>query len=51
MLKNFFDKGLDDLCVTRTTIDWGIKVPFDPKHTVYVWLDALTNYITKLGYN
>lgn len=50
MLKNFFDKGLDDLCVTRTTIDWGIKVPFDPKHTVYVWLDALTNYITKLGY-
>lgn len=50
MLKNFFDEGLDDLCVTRTTIDWGIKVPFDPKHTVYVWLDALTNYITKLGY-
>lgn len=50
MLKNFFDKGLEDLCVTRTTIDWGIKVPFDPKHTVYVWLDALTNYITKLGY-
>ena len=50
MIKNFFDKGLEDLCVTRTTIDWGIKVPFDPKHTVYVWLDALTNYITKLGY-
>lgn len=50
MLKNFFDKGLEDLCVTRTTIDWGIRVPFDPKHTVYVWLDALTNYITGLGY-
>ena len=50
MIKNFFDKGLEDLCVTRTTIDWGIRVPFDPKHTVYVWLDALTNYITALGY-
>lgn len=50
MVKNFFEKGLEDLCVTRTTIDWGIKVPFDPKHTVYVWLDALTNYITGLGY-
>jgi len=50
MIKNFFDKGLEDLCVTRTTIDWGIRVPSDPKHTVYVWLDALTNYITGLGY-
>ena len=50
MIKNFFDKGLEDLCVTRTTIDWGIRVPFDPKHTVYVWLDALTNYINGLGY-
>ena len=50
MIKNFFDKGLEDLCVTRTTVDWGIKVPFDPKHSVYVWLDALTNYITGLGY-
>ncbi len=50
MLKNFFEKGLEDLCVTRTTIDWGIKVPFDTKHVVYVWLDALTNYITGLGY-
>ena len=50
MIKNFFDKGLEDLCVTRTTIDWGIRVPSDPKHTVYVWLDALTNYITALGY-
>ena len=50
MIKNFFDKGLEDLCVTRTSVDWGIKVPFDPKHSVYVWLDALTNYITGLGY-
>lgn len=50
MIKNFFDKGLEDLCVTRTTIDWGIRVISDPKHTVYVWLDALTNYITALGY-
>lgn len=50
MIKNFFDKGLEDLCVTRTTIDWGIRVTSDPKHTVYVWLDALTNYITALGY-
>ena len=50
MLKSFFEKGLEDLCVSRTTIDWGIKVPFDPKHVVYVWLDALTNYITGLGY-
>lgn len=50
MLNNFFNKGLEDLCVTRTSVDWGIKVPFDPKHTVYVWLDALTNYITGLGY-
>ena len=50
MIKNFYDKGLEDLCVTRTSVDWGIKVPFDPKHSVYVWLDALTNYITGLGY-
>lgn len=50
MIKNFFEKGLEDLCVTRTTIDWGIRVISDPKHTVYVWLDALTNYITALGY-
>ena len=50
MINNFFNKGLEDLCVSRTTIDWGIKVPFDPKHTVYVWLDALTNYISALGY-
>ena len=50
MIKNFFNKGLEDLCVSRTTVDWGIKVPFDSKHTVYVWLDALTNYISALGY-
>ena len=50
MINNFFNKGLDDLCISRTTIDWGIRIPFDPKHTVYVWLDALTNYITALGY-
>ena len=47
---NFVESGLDDLCVSRTTFDWGIKVPFDQKHVVYVWLDALTNYITALGY-
>ncbi len=50
MMKNFFEKGLDDLCVSRTSIKWGIQVPFDPKHVIYVWLDALTNYITGLGY-
>ncbi len=46
----FIKAGLDYLCVTRTSISWGIPVPFDPKHVVYVWLDALTNYITALGY-
>ena len=50
MINNFFNKGLEDLCISRTTIDWGIKVPFDEKHTIYVWLDALTNYISALGY-
>lgn len=50
MLKNFFQKGLEDLCVSRTTVKWGIPVPFDPKHTVYVWLDALVNYLTGVGY-
>lgn len=50
MIKNFFEKGLTDLCVSRTTINWGIKVPFNEKHTVYVWLDALVNYISGLGY-
>ncbi len=50
MLNNFIKPGLQDLCVSRTSFDWGIKVPFDPKHVVYVWIDALTNYITALGY-
>ncbi|WFD10473.1 methionine--tRNA ligase [Tepidibacter hydrothermalis] len=50
MLNNFLKAGLDDLCVSRTTFDWGIKVPVDSKHVVYVWLDALCNYITALGY-
>ena len=50
MLNNFLIPGLQDLCVSRTSIKWGIPVDFDPKHTVYVWLDALTNYITALGY-
>lgn len=47
---NFIKSGLDDLCVTRTSFTWGIPVDFDPKHVVYVWLDALTNYITAMGY-
>ncbi|MBR3198713.1 MAG: methionine--tRNA ligase [Bacilli bacterium] len=46
----FIEQGLDDLCVSRTSFDWGIKVPFDEKHVIYVWLDALTNYITFIGY-
>lgn len=50
MISNFLEKGLDDLSVTRTTFDWGIKVPFDEKHVIYVWVDALCNYITALGY-
>ncbi len=50
MINNFIKPGLEDLCVTRTSFDWGIKVPSDPKHVIYVWLDALTNYITALGY-
>ncbi|MCP4336673.1 MAG: methionine--tRNA ligase [Mycoplasma sp.] len=49
--KNFIEKGLEDLSVTRTTFDWGIKINEDPKHIVYVWLDALSNYINTLGYN
>ncbi|GMG95230.1 methionine--tRNA ligase [Tepidimicrobium xylanilyticum] len=47
---NFLNGGLEDLCVSRTSFDWGIKVPFDPKHVVYVWIDALSCYITALGY-
>ena len=50
MVNNFLKKGLDDLCVSRTSFDWGIKVPFDPDHVVYVWIDALSCYITALGY-
>ena len=51
MIQNFIKPGLKDLCVSRTSFDWGIKVPFDKKHVIYVWIDALTNYITTLGYN
>lgn len=50
MLNNFLRPGLEDLCVSRTTFDWGVKVPFDAKHVVYVWIDALSNYITAMGY-
>lgn len=50
MINTFIKPGLEDLCVSRTTFDWGVRVPFDPKHVVYVWLDALSNYITALGY-
>ena len=48
---NFIKQGLEDLCITRTTFDWGIKVPFDDKHVVYVWFDALLNYFTGAGYS
>ncbi len=51
MVNNFLKPGLQDLCVSRTSFSWGIPVDFDPKHVVYVWLDALTNYITALGYD
>lgn len=50
MLNNFLKPGLEDLAVSRTTFDWGVKVPGNPKHVIYVWIDALTNYITALGY-
>ena len=50
IINNFINKGLEDLCVSRTTFDWGIKLPFDDKHVAYVWVDALTNYISALGY-
>lgn len=50
MINNFIKPGLEDLAVSRTTFDWGVKVKGDPKHVVYVWIDALTNYITALGY-
>ena len=51
MMNNFLLPGLQDLCVSRTTFSWGIPVDFDPKHVTYVWLDALTNYITGIGYD
>jgi len=50
MINNFIKPGLEDLSVSRTSFDWGIKVPFDEKHVIYVWIDALSNYITGLGY-
>lgn len=51
MMNNFLKPGLQDLCVSRTTFKWSIPVDFDPKHVIYVWIDALTNYITGLGYD
>lgn len=50
MINNFLKEGLDDLCVSRTSFDWGVKVPFDPEHVIYVWIDALSCYLTALGY-
>nr|WP_201030076.1 methionine--tRNA ligase [Heyndrickxia sporothermodurans] len=50
MINNFIKPGLEDLAVSRTTFDWGVKVPGNPKHVIYVWIDALSNYITSLGY-
>lgn len=50
MVNNFIKPGLEDLCVSRTSFNWGVPVDFDPKHVVYVWVDALSNYITALGY-
>ena len=51
MMNNFLLPGLQDLCVSRTSFKWGIQVPFDPKHVIYVWIDALSNYITGLGFD
>ncbi|MBN2852160.1 MAG: methionine--tRNA ligase [Clostridia bacterium] len=51
MINNFLKPGLQDLCVSRTSFDWGVKVPFDEKHVIYVWIDALSNYITGIGYD
>ena len=51
MINNFLKPGLQDLCVSRSTFSWGVKVPFDTKHVIYVWIDALINYITFLGYD
>ena len=51
MIKNFIEPGLEDLCVSRTSFTWGVPVSFDDKHVIYVWIDALSNYITALGYD
>ena len=51
MMNNFLKAGLQDLCVSRTSFKWGIPVDFDDKHVIYVWIDALSNYITGLGYD
>ena len=51
IVNNFIKPGVQDLCISRTAFDWGVKVPFDDKHVIYVWLDALTNYITFIGYD
>lgn len=51
MINNFFNQGLQDICVSRSSFKWGVQVPFDENHIVYVWIDALSNYITFLGYN
>ena len=51
IINNFIKPGLQDLCVSRSTFTWGVQVPFDPKHVIYVWIDALINYITFLGYD
>lgn len=51
MVNNFLKPGLQDLCVSRTSFSWGIPVEFDPGHVIYVWIDALSNYITALGYD
>ncbi len=50
MINNFLKPGLEDLCVSRTSLKWGVPLPFDPKHVAYVWIDALSNYVTALGY-
>ena len=51
LVNNFIKPGLEDLCVSRTTFKWGVPVTFDEKHVVYVWIDALSNYISALGYD
>ena len=51
MINNFIKPGVQDLCVSRSTFTWGVPVEFDPGHVIYVWIDALSNYITALGYD